>query len=348
MRFELLQPGLSDLEGIAGLINAHSTALVGTQRALIDANGDLRTTRYIPGAVEQIIARTDHGRIAGHAWWINRSPHVVVEIGLTIHPAYQSMTLGSLLLDHIESRAREALEPAPDNARIVLQITLLADDAACVALLREWGYAQAREWVHFELSLLAPPEVTLPEGVTIRAMDPRFDWPAVGAVMDAAFADHWGEMGPHVRTLLEEDKEEASAIEEEAEEGEGDEVEDDLYSNSLGLCFVAEVDGGVIGSCLCNARTVEWPDSGKLGSLSVLRPYRRLGVGHALTATALAEFHRRGIRRVITDTDHASFTGANRLYPRFGFQPYRYEHVYEKELRPGLEWRALQPDDLTP
>lgn len=348
VQIELLQPSLSDLEGIAELINAHSTALVGTQRALIDANGDLRTTRYIPGAAEQIIARTDDGRVAGHAWWINRSPHVVVEIGLTIHPAYQSTALGSMLLDHIERRAREALERAPGNARIVMQITLLADDTACIALLRKREFAQAREWVHFELAMPSPPAVELPEGVTIRAMDPRVDWPAVGAVMDAAFADHWGEMGPHVRTLLEEDEEEVSSMEQETEDGEGDEVEDDPYSNSLGLCFVAEVEGRVIGSCLCNARTVEWPDSGKLGSLSVLRPYRRLGVGHALTATALAEFHRRGIRRVITDTDHASFTGANRLYPRFGFQPYRYEHVYEKELRPGLEWRALQPDDLTP
>jgi hypothetical protein len=71
-----------------------------------------------------------------------------------------------------------------------------------------------------------------------------------------------------------------------------------------------------------------------------------MGVGHALTATALAEFRRRGIHRVITDTDSASFTGANRLYPRFGFRPYRYEYVFEKEIRPGKEWRALLIDDL--
>jgi predicted N-acetyltransferase YhbS len=198
--------------------------------------------------------------------------------------------------------------------------------------------------VHFELSLAEAPAVDLPNGVTVRRMDPRFDWPAVGAVMDVAFADHWGEMGPQVRTLLED--EEAEEIEDEAEDE--DEIEDDPYSNSLGLCFVAEANEEVIGSCLCNARTIEWPDSGKLGSLSVLRPYRRAGVGRALTAAALVEFHRRGIRRVITDTDNASFTGANRFYPRFGFRPYRYEHVYEKELRAGVEWRVLSPDDLVP
>jgi hypothetical protein len=71
-----------------------------------------------------------------------------------------------------------------------------------------------------------------------------------------------------------------------------------------------------------------------------------MGIGRALTATALVEFHRRDIRRVITDTDSASFTGAHRLYHSFGFRPYRYELVMEKEIRPGQELRALSIDDL--
>ncbi len=111
---------------------------------------------------------------------------------------------------------------------------------------------------------------------------------------------------------------------------------------------MAEANGQVIGSCLCNARTVEWPDSGKIGSLSVRRAWRGRGVGGALTAVALAEFHRRGIRRIITDTDSDGFTGAYRLYQRFGFVPYRFEGVYEKEIRPGVEWRVMSADELAP
>lgn len=346
MEFALDQPSSSDVTAIADLINAHSLALFGTRRALIDEDGDLRTTRYIPGAAEQMVARNAAGRVVGHVWWINRPPHVVVEIGLIVHPDCWATAAVDALLAHVEVQAGASLGLTPEGARVVLQTTVLADDHVLIALLQEGcGFAQVREWVHFETLPAEAPVIHLPQGVTIREMDQRFDWPAVGAVMDEAFADHWGEMGPHVRTLLEEDEAD-EAIADGVEDEEGEEVVDDLYSNSLGLCFVAEADGQVIGSCLCNARTIEWPASGKLGSLSVLRPYRRLGVGRALTATALAEFHRRGIQRIITDTDNASFTGANRLYPRFGFRPYRYEHVYEKELRAGVEWRALSPSDL--
>jgi ribosomal protein S18 acetylase RimI-like enzyme len=97
----------------------------------------------------------------------------------------------------------------------------------------------------------------------------------------------------------------------------------------------------VAGSCLGNAKTIEWPDSGKIGSLSVRRPYRRLGIGRALTLHALGRFYERGTRRVIIDTDADGFTGAYRLYQQAGMHIYRREVTYEKELRPGTELRLL-------
>jgi predicted N-acetyltransferase YhbS len=330
----------ADTSLVADLINAHSLAVVGTRRALIDADGDLRTARYIPAAAEQVIAVTGNGPIVAHACWIGRRPHVVIEMGIVLHPDHWTVESGEAVLTEVEARAFQTVQLTPADARVVLQTTILEDDSFAARFLQERGFEPARQWVHFELDLDEAPAIVTPAGVTIRVMDPRADWPAVGAAMDEAFADHWGEMGPGARTLLEEDEDAGNDDDEPADE----ELDDDPYSNSLGLCFVAEAGGEVIGSCLCNARTVEWPDAGKLGSLSVRRAWRGRGVGHALTAAALAEFHRRGIRRVITDTDNASFTGANRLYPRFGFRPYRYELVLEKELRPGVERRLMSPD----
>ena len=332
----------ADNAALASLINAHSQHVVGTNRALIDGDGDLRTARYISGAAERLIVEVD-GKRAAFAYAHCPAPHVVVETALIMPPDAQTAGLAEALLGELEACARRWVDQAPPGARVVQQATVLSDDAFMRQQLEACGFHPAREWVHFELELTEAPVANLPPGVTLRVMDPRRDWPAVGAVMDAAFADHWGEMGPDVRTLLEENEPDEDMVEGSEEEAREEEEADDPYSNSLGLCFVAEAEGQVIGSCLCNERTIEWPDAGKLGSLSVLRAYRRLGVGHALTAAALAEFHRRGNGRVITDTDNASFTGANRLYPRFGFRPYRYEHVLEKELRAGHEWRRLSP-----
>lgn len=342
MKYTIRPAYPADNAALATLINSHSRPVAGTNRALIDGDGDLRTARYIPSAAERLIVEVN-GQMAAFAFVHCAAPHVVVETALIMPSDAQTAGLAEALLGELEARARRWVDQAPHGARVVQQATVLADDAFMRHQLEAYGFHPAREWVHFELELTKAPVANLPPGVTVRVMDPRRDWPAVGAVMDAAFADHWGEMGLDVRTLLEEDEPGEDMVEEgEEEEREGDEA-DDPYSNSLGLCFVAEADGQVIGSCLCNERTIEWPDAGKLGSLSVLRAYRRLGVGHALTAAALAEFYRRGIRRVITDTDTASFTGANRLYPRFGFRPYCYEIVFERELRAGTEWRRLTP-----
>jgi predicted N-acetyltransferase YhbS len=337
-RITLRRTGQEGAAVVAKLINTHSLALVGTRRALIDADGDLRLTRYMPSVAEPYVAHVGYAAPGAFFYMVPRPPYVVVELGCYLLPGFR--LAAPTALAWLEERAAELAQAAPPDARVVVQCTLLADDATAIGVLEGCGFVLAREWVHFELALDVPPLVAWPDGVTIRPMDPRVDWPAVGAVMDEAFADHWGEMGPDVRTLLEEDEEQDETDEADDEE---DEPEDDPYSNSLGLCFVAEADGRVIGSCLCNARTIEWADSGKIGSLSVRRAWREQGVGAALTAAALTEFHRRGVRRVITDTDSASFTGANRLYPRFGFRPYRYEYVYEKEIRPGKEWRLMEP-----
>ena len=340
-RVTLHRAGPDSAPVMAALVNAHSQRLVGTRRALIDVDGDLRLARYVPAAAEMYLGHISYAAPGAFFSLVSRPPHVVVELGCTLLPGF--VNAAPVALDWLEGRARELSAEAPAGARVVMQCTLLADDAAGIDVLRQHGYEMVREWLHFELALTVPPVVTLPEGVTIRAMDSRRDWPAVGVAMDEAFADHWGEMGPEARTLLEEDEPE----DDEEDELDDEEPEDDPYSNSLGLCFVAEAGGQVVGSCLGNAQTMEWPDSGKIGSLSVRRAWRGRGVGSALAAATLIEFHRRGIGRVITDTDSDGFTGAYRLYQRFGFRPYRYEHVYEKELRAGVEWRVMSADELS-
>jgi ribosomal protein S18 acetylase RimI-like enzyme len=224
---------------------------------------------------------------------------------------------------------------------VVLQAHIFEGDQRARALLAQHGFSLVRTWIHLAIDMLAPPlPPHWPEGIAVRPMNQRRDWPMVGAAMDEAFADHWGQLPA---SGAEPDPPgDASA----GEDADGGEEEDDPYSNSRDHCFVALAGDMVAGACLGNARTIEWPESGKVGSLSVRRAYRRRGIGRALMLHALGTFYGHGVRRVITDTDAASLTGANRLYLDLGMRIYRRELTYEKELRPGAELRVLAAGDL--
>jgi ribosomal protein S18 acetylase RimI-like enzyme len=281
------------------------------------------------------VAATEDGRIVGFLYHIYSPGEVVHRINGAVHPDFRGRGIGAQMIRWAEQQALEQLGDAPDGSRVVIQTIFFTKDKHAQALFWHEGYTFAREWVHLQITMdELPPPAEWPQGFTVRQMDQSRDWPAVGEALDEAFRDHWGEMQPVEDSAMED-----AADETEEEEEEDD--EDDPYSNSRDFCFVAMVGDQVAGSCLGNAKTIEWPDSGKIGSLSIRRPYRRLGIGRALTLHALGQFYEHDIRRVIIDTDADGFTGAYRLYQQAGMDVYRREVTYEKELRPGHELRLL-------
>jgi GNAT superfamily N-acetyltransferase len=320
-----------DSEAIVEVVNAHSLKTLGTKRATIDARGKLRFARYIPARAERVVAITPEGRIVAFLHLAHESPYIATEIGLAVHPDYEGQGLETRLLAWGEERARQWLSLAPAEARVVLQANVFDADLQGQALLLNAGYHLVREWIHLEITMSEPPPAPVwPEDIRVRLMDQSRDWPRVGPALVEAFVDHWG------YTSLE------SEVKVEEEEAElADTNEDDPYFNSRDFCFVALAGDEVVGSCLGDARTIEWPDSGKIGSLSIRRPYRGRGIAKGLVLHALNEFYRHGTRRVITDTDANSFTGANYLYQSAGMKIFRRDLLYEKELRAGQEFRDL-------
>jgi mycothiol synthase len=333
---------LHDQESIAAVVNAHSLNVLGTKRALVDEHGQLRFARYAPASAEQVVAVAADGQVIGFQYLVSQSPYLAHELGGAVHPAYRRQGVGAGLLAWAEGRARELLPLAPAVANVVVQSNAFANDQHAQALLVQAGYRCVREWIHLAIEMNAPPPAPVwPDGVTVRPMDQNHDWPAVGGALEEAFADHWGQvsLNESASPQAEDGADSASA------DLDGEADEDDPYSNSRDFCFVALDGGEVAGSCLGNAKTIEWPDSGKVGSLSIRRPYRRRGLARALMYHALGEFYRHGTRRVITDTDADSFTGADHLYQQIGMRVYRREHLYEKVLRPGFELRLLAPSE---
>ncbi len=327
---------LADLDAIVALRNAHALDTRGTpitadhwqQRAWLENGVHLAT--------DSLVVESADGRVIGYVELSSEHPFVVHEMIGTVHPTFRGQGIGSQLVVWAEQRARQDAAKAPPDARLLLHCPLFDRDLAGQTLLQEHGFTAVREFVHLQMQLTGPPPLPeLPAGMEIRPLQPT-DWPKVGPALEEAFADHWGVL--------------------QYEMGEPDDEDDDAprpkrdpaifrpdYFNTPGLCFVAWVGDEVAGSCLCNEKTVENPRAGYLGSLSIRRPWRRQGIGQALTQTALAEFYRRGIHHILTDTDGDSFTRAYQFYQKAGMHIYRREIVYEKELRPGTEWLRRKP-----
>jgi GNAT superfamily N-acetyltransferase len=324
---------LDDTDAIVAVVNASTLKTLGVKRILIDAYGKLRFASYIPAKAERMVAVTAEGQVIAFFYLDHQAPYIAAEIGIEIRPDYQERGIEQLLREWAEELTQQRLSLAPAGAKVVLQSNVFNADLQRQALLQETGYQLVREWIHLEINMTEPPPAPLwPAGIEVRLMDQSRDWPRVGPALLEAFVDHWG----HIPLEVE------AQPEAEAEEAEPDTAgEDDPYHNYHDFFFVALAGAEVAGSCLGDARTIEWPDSGRIGSLSVRRPYRGRGIGQALVLHALNQFYRYGIRRVITDTDGNSFTGANYLYQRAGMTIYRSTRLYEKELRAGHELRVL-------
>ena len=107
------------------------------------------------------------------------------------------------------------------------------------------------------------------------------------------------------------------------------------------LWFLA-VDGDEIaGVTLCKTLAGE----GWIGVVGVRRPWRKRGLGLALLRHALAEYHRRGVRKVGLSVDAEGVTGALRLYRRAGMRVRESYAIYLKELRPGVDLGSRSHED---
>ena len=326
-----------DTQSVVEMINADSLKTLGYPRAVIDGVGDLRMVRYVPSSSEKVVAVNTQGEIVGYAYVADKENGIVTELGGAVHPQHWRKGIGKLLLEWAEERAYNLSNRAPGGVRTLLQANLFETEIEAIKLFSNSGYVKVREWVHMVLEMDEPPAVpALAPDMTLREMDLDNDWDIVGPAMDDVFQDHWGAI---LQSMLPEEPNEESGTEEPEEDN--DTPGDDSYSNAPGYCFIVLDGVKVAGGILCNAKLVERADTGRVGSVFVRREYRRRGIGQTLMKTAFNTFWQRGVKRIILDTDSASFSKSVSFYAGLGMKPYRREVLYEKEIRAGKEIRRL-------
>lgn len=324
----LMRPSrMEDLEETVAVFNAASRSLIGIEKYPLDV---IRMEWLEPGFNQETDARVvtnEDGKVVayGEVWDVS-DPHVNVYCWGRVHPDFSGIGLGSALLAWQEERARQAIDKAPREARVVMTCSVPSIDEGSQKLLLDTGFDLVRYSLRMVVELNEqPPDANWPEGISVRTIQPGDERAMILAINDA-FKDHWG----YVSHPFDVEYERWKHYMENSPE----------FDPTL---FFLAMDGDEFaGISVCEPKCHDDQEMGWVGILGVRRPWRRMGLGLALLHHSFGEFYRRGKRRVGLEVDAHSLTGATRLYTKAGMHPdpAREFSIFEKELRAGIDIRT--------
>jgi len=322
---------LDDVEAVCELCNAWSMKMQGMPSH--DVNEE-RVDWQVPGfdleTDTRVVCNAGGEMVAYASVWDVNEPHVRVGSYYRIHPDHDDPSLAEALLSWMESRASQALERAPADARVVVSHNAFAQDESRQELLDRNGFELVRHFVRLRIEMDEQPAApVMPEGIRIRPFEPENDLREMVEVDRDAFRDHWG----HIERDLEEDLKMWSHWV----------TEDPDFDPSVWhlACEGEEIVGLSLGS-------TKRPEADNLAYVFVLcvkRAWRGRGIARALLQHSFADYYRRERPVVDLDADSANLTGAMRLYEGVGMHIIRTDNAYEKELRPGKDLACRSLDE---
>lgn len=286
-----------DLDAVLDLVVLSDLAELGEATTTIE---EVRTGLATDSA--GAVVEDDSGRLVGYAWVDHEPGHATMVGDITLRPGVEEPA-AEMLLGWLRAKAHEigpdvALHTFTDSTNLTKRRLY---EAAGATLIRRYFRMEVR----FETGPPLPvPE--LGEGIEIRGVARTdADLRAMHEVVDVAFLDHFGHERGSYETWLRRIPEGSAS--------------------DLSLWWIATVAGepaaGLYGSVI--------PGAGYVDTLGTLRAHRRKGLARALLLTSFAEFHRRGLPKVLLGVDATNPTGALGLYESAGMkvahEGWRYE-----------------------
>jgi mycothiol synthase len=261
------------------------------------------------------------GDAAAYAWLLARDEHRELDGWGVVHPGHRGRGLGPYLLDLVEARAREHAGATASGA--ALRWGVLGPDAAAHRLLECRGFEQVRQtWrmdIRLDPDLAAEPAAPAPpRGVAIRPFDRGRDAGAAHAMLEAAFASHFGWVS---RSL---------------EEWAAHRLESEDFDSALWFVAVDGTPGAGAEQPAEQGRVIGLVsgmvtgNEGFIATLGVHPSSQGRGVGTALLRTAFRAFARRGLLDVSLEVDSENETGAVAVYERVGMRPSRRFDTFQK------------------
>jgi mycothiol synthase len=321
---------MSDAEAVVEIFNLCSLEITGKPEFSVEEiRGDWQTPGFSL-ETDTVVVLTPQDQIVGYGdLWGSSATFTRFISWVRVHPGFQGQGIGTYLNRWVETRARQDVDKAPEEARVVLRTHVSLANIAAQELLQALGMVPVRYAWRMEITLdKEPPTPQWPDGITVRLRKPGEER-TFYEVRCAAFRDHWG--------YIEEPFEQGFARWKHLVQS------DPHYDPSL--WYLAEDRGQIAGFAICAPRIEEEPDMAWIHWLGVLRPWRRRGLGSALLLHAFGEFYRRGIRRAGLGVDAQSLTGASRLYEKAGMRVTQQYVTFEKELRPGKDLSTREISD---
>jgi len=255
-----------------------------------------------------IVAVTSDGRIVGYEEFFNEHEHSKLRTDGYVHPQFKGLGIATAMMHVVEERARKEIELAAPDARVYLHSTLDNHDESGKSVHESCGYSPIRYHWRMEIKLdHTPPLPNFPKGIELRPYDVKHDHALYKAHEDA-FSDHWGYTP-----------------------GTYDEWLHHNQHRDKSLWIIAWDGDQIAGYSLCRIRM----EVGWVGSLGVLRPWRKQGLGEALLLQSFHNLYKLGHATIGLGVDAQNPTGATRLYKKAGMYPASEFVTYEKELRPG-------------
>jgi mycothiol synthase len=293
------RPTFDDVDAVVELGNAFERAFTGSES--FRAPDLAHEWHRLDLEQDAWLVLVPGGRIAGYATLEDRGERRFTSDGY-VHPELRGLGAGSKLVELAEERARQL-------GGVVVMTGIVSADEAAAELLERRGYRSVRHFYRMAVELGDdPPEVEWPEGIRpepFREQDAR----VLHEAIEDAFQDHWDHR-PRPFELFRDRL-----------------LDRPGYDPSLWT--VARAGEEIAGATICEAGV---HDMGWVHSLSVRRPWRRVGLGQALLLNSFRQFHERGERRVGLGVDAESPTGATRLYERVGMEVVEKDTVFQKEL----------------
>lgn len=319
---------MEDLEAVVATLNAYSSNQIGVEDDSVEALGSDWQSLGFQLSTDTLMVLSPQGQVAGYSeFWERGEPYVRLIGWSCVHPQHWGRGLGKYLLEWSIERGRRTVRKAPEGAQVVLQHFAWSTNQDAARLFTTHGFQRVRSQYIMRIDFDRPPHPpTLPEGITIRPMagpGSSGDNEEREALFTTyqAFKDHWGNTNQSFEEYYRRYRHY---------------IENNPHYDPA-LQFLALEGENITGVSLCSLHTDEDPEMAWVGTLGVLRPWRKRGIGLALLQHSFCEFYRRGKKRAGLQVDASSLTGAVRLYERAGMRMLRKLDIYELELRSGKE-----------